>query len=85
MPFRSLRSLAARTLAAGAASVLALTMFNAAQPSLGGSRKISPGTLKDVQLTLSPVAVGKARFVGFSWPEGTAVGTVWLRGRTPAG
>jgi hypothetical protein len=29
--------------------------------------------------------VGKARFVGFSWPEGTAVGTVRLRARTKAG
>jgi hypothetical protein len=116
--FRSLRSLATRTVAAGAASALALTMLNAAQPSLGGgSRKISPGTLEDVQLTLGPVAagpvdsatrgtpgsaalpraaagprvesapvkVGKARFVGFSWPERTAVGTVWLRARTTAG
>ena len=55
MPFRSLRTLATRTLAAGAASALALTMFNAAQPSLGGSHKISPGTVKDVQLRLSPV------------------------------
>jgi hypothetical protein len=119
VPFRSLRSLATRTLAAGAASALALTMFNAAQPSLGGPRKISPGTLKDVQLTLSsvpvpgvgsagvtagtgsvraaprvaaaqpvqsaPVAVGKARFVGFSWPEQAAVGTVWVRARTKTG
>jgi hypothetical protein len=147
VPFRSLRSLATRTLAAGAASALALTMFNAAQPSLGGSHKLQPGTLKDVQLTLStvggvvagavtggagggavdnparpssrsatlpdggprtaaggatgppgnravqatpavesaPVAVGKARFVGFSWPERAAVGTVRMRTRTPAG
>ena len=121
MPFRSLRTLATRTLAAGAASALALTMFNAAQPSLGGPRKISPGTLQDVQLKLSPVAgagggaaprtgpaqaapkaaapgvaagptvesapvaVGKARFVGFSWPEQAAVGTVWLRARTTTG
>jgi hypothetical protein len=141
VPFRSLRSLATRTLAAGAASALALTLFNAAQPSLGGGRKISPGTLKNVQLTLTPVdgpaaggaaggagggaggavdrarrpasgsatlplrgatpgtgsvpaarrvesapvAVGKARFVGFSWPEQAAVGTVRLRSRTAAG
>jgi hypothetical protein len=147
VPFRSLRLLATRTLAAGAASALALTMFNAAQPSLGGARKINPGTLKDVRLTLSavaagsgpvgnpahpasgsstvpaggphvaagggatpgtglapaapkaaapgvtagpavesaPVAVGKARFVGFSWPEQAAVGTVWLRSRSKAG
>src|SRR5215213_6662665 len=144
VPFRSLRTLATRTLAAGAASALALTMFNAAQPSLSGPGKISPGTLTDVQLTLSPVsvagagsaaggagggavdnarrpapgsatlplrgatpgtgtmpaapraataqrvesspvAVGKARFVGFSWPEQAAVGTVWLRARTRTG
>jgi hypothetical protein len=126
--FRSLRSLATRTLAAGAASALALTLFNAAQPSLGGTHKLQPGTLKDVQLTLSPaaagpvdsaklapsgsatlpaggphaaaggsgapagsavesapVAVGKARFVGFSWPAKAAVGTVRLRTRNAAG
>ncbi|MFL6270310.1 MAG: peptidoglycan recognition protein [Actinomycetes bacterium] len=128
MLFRSLRTLATRTLAAGAASALALNLFNAAQPSLGGSHKLSPGTLKDVQFTLGPVAagpanaatlvtsgpgqaassatapraaapsaaarpavesapvkVGKARFVGFSWPEQAAVGTVWLRARTSGG
>jgi hypothetical protein len=33
--FRSLHSLARRTLAAGAASALALTLFNAVQPTLG--------------------------------------------------
>jgi len=33
----------------------------------------------------APVAVGKARFVGFSWPEQAAVGTVRLRSRTAAG
>jgi hypothetical protein len=41
----------------------------------------------------APVAVGKARFVGFSWPDPTpgvaepqgARGTVWLRARTAAG
>ena len=54
MLFRSLRSLAGRTLAAGAASALALTLFNAAQPSLG-SRTIHPGTVKDVQVPLAPV------------------------------
>jgi N-acetylmuramoyl-L-alanine amidase len=140
--FRSLRSLAGRTLAAGAASAVALTLFNAAQPSLG-THKIQPGTVKDVQLTLAPapgsapagavdnrarassgsttlppggadpgtgpakaapaspapgaagtrlesapVAVGKARFVGFSWADpGSAgkAGTVWMRSRTSAG
>ena len=45
MLFRSLRPLAGRALAAGAASALALTLFNAAQPSLS-ARKIHPGTLK---------------------------------------
>ena len=53
MLFRSLRSLATRTLAAGAASAVALTLFNAAQPSLG-SHKIQPGTVKNVQLSLAP-------------------------------
>jgi hypothetical protein len=53
--FRSLHSLARRGLAAGAASALALTLFNAAQPTLG-SRPIGPGTLKDVPLTLGPSA-----------------------------
>ena len=33
----------------------------------------------------APVAVGKARFVGFSWPDQAAVGTVWLRSRTRTG
>jgi len=31
------------------------------------------------------VAVGKARFVGFSWPEQATMGTVWLRARTKTG
>jgi len=51
--FRSLRSLAGRTLAAGAASAVALTLFNAAQPSLG-THKVQPGTVKNVQLSLVP-------------------------------
>jgi N-acetylmuramoyl-L-alanine amidase len=51
--FRSLHSLARRTLAAGAASALALTLFNAVQPTLG-SRPVGPGTLKDVPLSLTP-------------------------------
>jgi hypothetical protein len=51
--FRSLRSLAGRTLAAGAASAVALTLFNAAQPSLG-SHKIQPGTVQNVRLSLAP-------------------------------
>jgi hypothetical protein len=132
--FRSLPSLARRAVAAGTVSALALTLFNAAQPSLG-TRKIHPGTVKDVPVTFAPapasvpapgpdaaarggaaavapqaaapqvqaagtrllsapVAVGKARFVGFSWPDPTpgtagpeseAAGKVWLRGRTAAG
>lgn len=43
-------------LAAGAASALALTLFNAVQPTLGTPRQIGPGTLKDVLLTLVPTA-----------------------------
>ena len=57
MLFRSLRSLAGRALAAGAASALTLTLFNAAQPTLG-NHQIQPGTLKDVKITLTPVAPG---------------------------
>jgi hypothetical protein len=60
---------------AGAAGAVALTAFNVAQPSLG-TQRIHPGTVKDVRLALAPavvdsppVAVGKARFVGFSWPR----------------
>jgi hypothetical protein len=43
------------------------------------------------QLLSAPVAVGKARFVGFSWPAPVAgaaagvAGKVWLRARTAAG
>jgi hypothetical protein len=47
--FRSLRPLAGRALAAGAASALALTLFNAAQPSLS-ARRVHPGTLKMVRV-----------------------------------
>jgi hypothetical protein len=55
--FRSLRSLAGRTLAAGAASAVALTLFNAAQPSLGDgpAGKPRPGTLETVKVALTPV------------------------------
>ena len=45
MLFRSLRSLAGRALAAGAASALTLTLFNAAQPTLT-THRVQPGTLK---------------------------------------
>jgi hypothetical protein len=125
--FRSLRSLVRRVAVAGAASALALTVFNAVQPTLG-ARRVHPGTVKDVAVTLTPapavdnrehapsgsatlphrgaapgagslkaappvsaplvsapVPVGKARFVGFSWPAPTAARTVWLRARTAAG
>jgi hypothetical protein len=170
--FRSLRPLAGRALAAGTASALALTLFNAAQPSLS-ARRIHPGTLKTVKIPLAPVptpsvasgssalpagavasappsslarpvasappgarvvapappvdsdghrtsgsatlplrgpapgaglvkgapgtrmqsgpvAVGKARFVGFSWPDpdpsgATGEAGLWLRARTTAG
>ena len=170
MLFRSLRPLAGRALAAGAASALALTLFNAAQPSLS-ARKPHPGTLKTVKVPLAPVpassvtpglsvtpppsvasassaspagaaasaptpaaaptppvdndrhrtsgsatlplrgpapgaglvkgapgtrmqsgpvAVGEARFVGFSWPDpgpsgATGEAGIWLRARTKAG
>jgi hypothetical protein len=51
--FRSLRSLARRGAAAGVASALALTLFNAAQPSLGGHR-VHQGTVKDIPVALAP-------------------------------
>jgi hypothetical protein len=54
--FRSLHSLARRTLAAGATSALALTLFNAVQPSLDTPHRIGPGTIKDVAVTLVPTA-----------------------------
>jgi hypothetical protein len=47
--FRSLRSLAGRALAAGAASALTLTLFNAAQPTLT-THKVQPGTLKNIKV-----------------------------------
>ena len=53
MLFRSLRSLAGRALAAGAASALTLTLFNAAQPSIT-THKVEPGTLKNVKVALTP-------------------------------
>lgn len=55
MLFRSLRRMARRGAAAGVASALAVIIFNAAQPSLG-NRKIQPGTVKDVQVMLTPAA-----------------------------
>ena len=70
MLFRSLRSLAGRALAAGAASALTLTLFNAAQPTLT-THKVQPGTLKNIKVTLTPApspitgpaAVGQQRSV----------------------
>jgi hypothetical protein len=53
--FRSLHSLARRALAAGSAAALALTLFNAVQPSLR-THKIGPGTVRDVPLRLVPTA-----------------------------
>ena len=53
MLFRSLRSLTGRALAAGAASALTLTLFNAAQPTLG-THQVQPGTLNDVKIALTP-------------------------------
>jgi hypothetical protein len=117
--FRSLRSLTGRALAAGAASALTLTLFNAAQPTLW-NREVQPGTLNDVKIALTPapaptagaapgagslqrvpanpaagtrlqsapVEVGKARFVGFSWPDPdpkTEDQTVWMRSRDAGG
>ena len=58
MQFRSLHSLARRTLAAGAASALALTLFNAVQPTLAPHHQIGPGTIKDVPVTLVPTPTG---------------------------
>ncbi|HSK36853.1 MAG TPA: peptidoglycan recognition protein, partial [Actinomycetota bacterium] len=120
MLFRSLRSLTGRALAAGAASAVALTLFNAAQPTLTG-HEVHPGTLDNVNITLTPapaptvgraaggtgslqrfpategagsrlqsapVDVGKARFVGFSWPDPdgkTEDGLVWMRSRDKGG
>ena len=112
MLFRSLRSLTGRALAAGAASALTLTLFNAARPTLG-THQVQPGTLNDVKIALTPapapttaraamaatpvagtrlqsapVDVGKARFVGFSWPDAdpkTEDRAVFMRTRTASG
>jgi hypothetical protein len=59
--FRSLHSLARRTLAAGATSALALTLFNAVQPSLDTLHRIGPGTIKDVPVTLVPTATASPK------------------------
>jgi hypothetical protein len=44
---------------AGTAGAVALTAFNLAQPSLG-TRRVHPGTVKDVQLALVPAVVAGA-------------------------
>jgi hypothetical protein len=88
--FRSLRSLAGRALAAGTASALVLTLFNAAQPSLG-THKIHPGTLETIKLTLTPaptpaVEVRSASALGpASAPGPASAGAVDSRGRPIAG
>ena len=61
MQFRSLHSLARRTLAAGATSALALTLFNAVQPSLDTPHRIGPGTIKDVPVTLVPTGTASPK------------------------
>ena len=129
--FRSLARLARRALVAGVAAAIALTLFDAVQPTLG--RRPSSGTVEDVPLTLAPeppgpvalaaavrpagegrvarrrppappvvvsqpVAVGRARMVGLSWPDPTPGGPaaapgaaaeeeagVWTRVRTAGG
>ena len=73
MQFRSLHSLARRALAAGAASALALTLFNAVQPTLAPDHQIGPGTIKDVPVTLVPT------------PTPTAAGGVDNAGSSPPG
>ena len=87
MLFRSLRSLAGRALAAGAASALTLTLFNAAQPTLG-NHQVQPGTLRVVKVTLTPVAPGPpaARVAGPGSGAGSGTGTetgLWTTPRFP--
>jgi hypothetical protein len=94
--FRSLRSLAGRTLAAGAASAVALTLFNAAQPSLGDgpAGKPRPGTLETVKVALTPVrgpagvcgGVGRGAGRGFGrGPAAGSAGAVDSGARVPSG
>jgi hypothetical protein len=59
--FRSLHSLARRTLAAGATSALALTLFNAVQPGLDTHHRIGSGTIKDVPVTLVATSTASPR------------------------
>jgi hypothetical protein len=83
--FRSLHSLARRTLAAGAASALALTLFNAVQPTLGIPHQIGPGTLKDVPLTLVPTRAASpgAASPGAASPGGASPGAASPGGASP--
>ena len=133
--FRSVPRLARRAVVAGVAAAIALTLFDAVQPTLG--RRPHSGTVTDVTLRFSaeppgpvalaaakdlgpagppraargrparppvvsqPVEVGRARMVGFSWPDptpgspGPAAGSggqvleeepgVWTRVRTAGG
>ena len=76
MQFRSLHSLTRRTLAAGATSALALTLFNAVQPSLDTPHRIGPGTIKDVPVTLVPTASPKAASPKAASPGAASPGAV---------
>jgi hypothetical protein len=84
---RSLRSLAGRALAVGAASALTLTLFNAAQPTLT-THKVQPGTLKNIKVTLTPASApttdpagaGPARAVDNSARPSPRTASVPLRG-----
>jgi len=88
--FRSLRSLAGRALAAGAASALTLTLVNAAQPTLT-THKVQPGTLKNIKVTLTPApapttgpaAAGPAGAVDNSARPSPRTASVPLRGAEP--
>ena len=74
MLFRSLRPLAGRALAAGAASALALTLLNAAQPSLS-ARKPHPGTLKTVKVPLTPAPTPSVTPASSASPAGAVAPT----------
>jgi hypothetical protein len=73
--------------AAGGGSVKAASASGGA--AAGGSVKAGP--VAGAELLSAPVAVGKARFVGVSWPApavgppANLAGKVWLRARTAAG
>jgi hypothetical protein len=80
--FRSLRSLAGRALAAGAASALTLTLFNAAQPTLG-SHQVRPGTLRNVTITLTPAPAPTTGAVDNAGRPNPGSASVPLRGAEP--